>query len=333
MHLGKAYRLGEFVIWTRRSIYALLALSLAPVLLYEYAGMTWLTLPLPVVSLLGTATTFVVGFKNVQTYARTIEAQRIWMNIVSASRYWGIISREYVDDDARAETLLRRHLAWLTALRYQLREARPWESSDNRPNREYRKRYVIPERAVALETALSAHLSQEEVTALRHADSKAMQVLAMQGRAVRELLDEEAITASEYAEFNSRIRDLLDQQGQAERLKNFPYPRQYAIINTLFVRAFCVVLPVGLMGQFAQMGQDMAGILHDRMVWLAVPFSLIISWIYLSLEQVGESTENPFEGSANDVPISRLSTMIERDLKQMQGRVDLPGMSADVIVL
>ncbi|MNT66655.1 Bestrophin, RFP-TM, chloride channel [compost metagenome] len=69
------------------------------------------------------------------------------------------------------------------------------------------------------------------------------------------------------------------------------------------------------------------------MVWLAVPFSVIISWIYTSLEQVGESTENPFEGSANDVPISRLSTMIERDLKQMQGRSDLPGLSSKVIVL
>ncbi|KAG1251193.1 hypothetical protein G6F68_012404 [Rhizopus microsporus] len=49
--------------------------------------------------------------------------------------------------------------------------------------------------------------------------------------------------------------------------------------------------------------------MHGQMVWLAVPFSVIISWIYTSLEQVGESTENPFEGSATDVPIGRLSTM------------------------
>ncbi len=333
MHLGKSYRLGEFVIWTRRSIYALLVVSLAPVMLHEFAGMTWLTLPLPVVSLLGTATTFVVGFKNVQTYARTIEAQKIWMAIVSASRYWGMISHLYIADATRADTLVKRHLAWLTALRYQLREARPWESSDNRPNTEYRKHYVIPERAVSLDTALSRYLTAEEVTALQHADSKAMQLLALQGRAMRGLLEQGDITASEYAELNSRVRDFLDLQGQAERIKNFPYPRQYAIINTLFVRAFCIVLPVGLMGQFAQVGQDIGGFMHDRMVWLAVPFSLIISWIYLSLEQVGESTENPFEGSANDVPISRLSTMIERDLTQMQGRADLPAMAAEEIVL
>lgn len=43
------------------------------------------------------------------------------------------------------------------------------------------------------------------------------------------------------------------------------------------------------------------------MVWLIIPFSVIISWMYASFGQVGESTENPFEGNANDVPISQIS--------------------------
>lgn len=333
MHLGKSYRLGEFVIWTRRKIYVLLALGLAPVLLHQLAGLTWLTLPLSVVSLLGTATTFVVGFKNVQTYTRTVEAQKIWMSIVSASRYWGIIGRSYGGDAERGAALVQRHLAWLTALRYQLREARVWETVGSRPNAEYRKQYVIPERAEPLQSALSRYLPPQDVAALMQADDQAAQLLAMQGRAVRGLLDAGAITAAECAELNSRIRELLDLQGQAERIKNFPYPRQYAIINTLFVRSFCVALPFGLTGQFAQLGQDIGGYMQGQMTWLAVPFSVIISWIYTSLEQVGESTENPFEGSANDVPISRLSAMIERDLKQMTGGADLPALPTSVIVL
>lgn len=333
MHLGKSYRLCEFVVWTRRSIYYLLALGIVPVVLYQVAGMKWLTLPLSVVSLLGTATTFVVGFKNVQTYTRTVEAQRIWMSIVSASRYWGVISQAYGGDSGRTATLVDRHLAWLTALRYQLRKARVWESAASRPNAEYQSRYEIPERRESLESALSRYLAPREIAALTQADGKATQLLAAQGQAIRGLLDDGAISASEYAELNSRIRELLDLQGQAERIKNFPYPRQYAIINTLFVRSFCVALPFGLTAQFDQIGQGISGFMHGQTAWLAVPFSVIISWIYTSLEQVGESTENPFEGSANDVPISRLCTMIERDLKQMQGRADLPELSPTVIAL
>ena len=60
------------------------------------------------------------------------------------------------------------------------------------------------------------------------------------------------------------------------------------------------------------------------MVWLVIPFSVIISWMYTSLEQVGESSENPFEGSANDVPISHLSRTIEIELMEMMGETNLP---------
>jgi putative membrane protein len=46
--------------------------------------------------------------------------------------------------------------------------------------------------------------------------------------------------------------------------------------------------------------------------------------MYTSLEQVGESTENPFEGSANDVPISQMCRAIEIDLREMIGERDTP---------
>ena len=46
--------------------------------------------------------------------------------------------------------------------------------------------------------------------------------------------------------------------------------------------------------------------------------------MYVSLDQVGESTENPFEGGANDVPISQISRLVEIDLRQMLGETDLP---------
>jgi putative membrane protein len=55
------------------------------------------------------------------------------------------------------------------------------------------------------------------------------------------------------------------------------------------------------------------------MGWLAVPFSVLIAWMYLALDQVGESTENPFEGSANDVPITWLSRTVEQELRALLG--------------
>ena len=67
--------------------------------------------------------------------------------------------------------------------------------------------------------------------------------------------------------------------------------------------------------EFAQL--DAARLGHGVMAWLAVPFSTLLAWMYLALDQVGESTENPFEGGANDVPITYLSRCIELELRAL----------------
>ena len=123
---------------------------------------------------------------------------------------------------------------------------------------------------------------------------------------------------------HSALRDFSQQQGRSERIKNFPYPRQYATINGLFVKLFCILLPFGLLQEFDKLNDGVTGFLEGNMVWLVIPFSVLISWVFTSLEQVGESTENPFEGSANDVPISQMSRAVEIDIREMLGETDLP---------
>ncbi|WP_455287469.1 hypothetical protein [Cupriavidus necator] len=52
--------------------------------------------------------------------------------------------------------------------------------------------------------------------------------------------------------------------------------------------------------------------------------------MYLALEQVGESTENPFEGSANDVPMGQICRKIEHELMDMLGeKSDVPAPTAE----
>ncbi|HSE68549.1 MAG TPA: bestrophin family ion channel [Gemmatimonadales bacterium] len=119
MHTGKSYRLFEFLDWTRRDIYVLIVLGVVPAVAYQTGNMKWLGLPWTVVALLGTATAFIVGFKNLQTDNRSWEARQIWGDIVSGSRAWGKVSRDSFDNPEKSRELVYRHLAWLTALRYQ----------------------------------------------------------------------------------------------------------------------------------------------------------------------------------------------------------------------
>ena len=76
-------------------------MGLIPVVLHKVGGLKWLTIPWAVVALLGTATVFTGGFKNAQTYNRASEGQRTWSDILSMSRYWGVISLDFLNNSEK----------------------------------------------------------------------------------------------------------------------------------------------------------------------------------------------------------------------------------------
>lgn len=325
MHAGVSYSLKEFLLWTRRNVYKLLLVGIIPTVLYEVLGMQWLAIPWTVVALLGTATAFIVGFKNTQTYSRTWEARQIWGAILNSSRTWGTMSRDFVvNNPAKSKELVYRHFAWLTALRYQMRDSRVWETGNKAYNKEYKQFYIVPEKETSLESELAKYLSEEEQKYILTTKNRAVQILSLQSKTLKELADDGSLDNFRFLEMEKIIRDFYDNQGKSERIKNFPYPRQFATINSIFIKLFCILLPFGMLKDFDRLNETTTGFMQGYMVWLVVPFSVLISWVYTSLEQVGESTENPFEGSANDVPISQMSRTIEIDLREMLGETDLP---------
>ena len=324
MYTGKSYKLWEFLNWTRRDIYVLIVLGVVPVVAYQIGNIKWLGIPWTVVAFLGTATAFIVGFKNVQTYNRTWEARQIWGDIISSSRAWGTMSRDSFDQADKSQELVYRHLAWLTALRYQLREHRAWETTSQAHNAEYLKYYAIPERHTALATELAKYLPDAELKQILATGSKATQIMSLQSQTIKGLFASQSIVVAQFLDMQRSIKEFLWHQGRCERLKDFPYPRQYATINAFFIKLFCLLLPFGLLREFDKLNDSVEGVLKGHMVWLVIPFSILISWMYSSLDRVGESTESPFQGNANDIPISQMCRTTEIELREMLGDPDLP---------
>jgi ion channel-forming bestrophin family protein len=323
MHVGRSYRAYEFLNWSKRKMLCLLIVSTVPVLLYILTGFKGLALPWSVVLLLGTTVALVAGFKNTQTYNRSLEAQQIWSSISASSRVWGIFCHDFVGGEA-SHRLIYRHLVWLTLLRFELRSSRPWETTTQKENADFRKFYRVIEQEVSLRDELKRHGSSAEVDKVLRASNPAAVALAMQSAEIKSLLDSGAITMQAYSEMLKTLRDLHDQQTRTERIKNFHYPRQYAIVSRLFVIISCVLLPLGLIGQFDELKSAAGGFMKGYLVWLVVPLSVLIGSMYTSLDQVGDSTANPFEGGANDVPISQISRTIEIELKELLGEADIP---------
>ncbi|QLH30234.1 MAG: multidrug transporter [Candidatus Parvibacillus calidus] len=324
MNTSSHYKMHHFIPWTRTKIYKMLLLSILPTALFYFLGWNWLAIPWVPVALIGTATAFISGFKNTQTYNRTWEARQIYGSIINCSRTLGIMTKDFVRGDNEKELhkeILYRHFAWLTALRFQLRETKSWENVKTKSyNREYLKYYNVPEWESSLDEELKSFLPENERQYILSTKNRATQILAQQSERLKELNKQGIITDFNYVAFENQLKDLYDQQGKAERIKNFPYPRQFSSINLYFTNVLCFLIPLGFIGELSKHTEK----LGDWFIWLAVPMSVLVGWVFLVLEQIGESTENPFEGSANDIPITQISRMIEIDLREMLGEKELP---------
>ncbi|MNK11791.1 Bestrophin, RFP-TM, chloride channel [compost metagenome] len=327
MNTGSHYKLYQFIPWTRVKIYKMLLLSIVPTILFYFLGWKWLAIPWVPVALLGTATAFISGFKNTQTYNRMWEARQVYGSIINNSRSFGILIKDFIRSEDKSvekqlhRQIIYRHFAWLTALRFQLREIKSWENVKTKSyNREYLKYYKVPEWESSLDEELKPFLSEEEYQYILSTKNRATQIIALQSSQLRELNEEEKVSGFNYGLLESHLKELYDQQGKCERIKNSPYPRQFSSINLYFTNALCLLLPLGFIGEISKMTEKFG----ENIIWLVIPFSVLLGWVFLVLEQIGESTENPFEGNANDIPITQISRNIEIDLREMLGEKDLP---------
>lgn len=106
--------------------------SLLIFFVYQKLGWYFIDIPFEPLTVIGIAVAFYVGFKNSQSYERFWEGRKIWGNIVNYSRTWAIKVLSFINSDDASYNqqmkteLIHRHIAWLNALRVQLRQKRPW---------------------------------------------------------------------------------------------------------------------------------------------------------------------------------------------------------------
>lgn len=333
MYIKRKYSVKEMLMWTRWEIFSFSVYTTVVVILYSILGLEWLRLPWTPIALIGTAVAFLIGFQNNAAYGRIWEARKIWGAIVNDSRTWGMmitdmITNEYAKEpkeeavlEADKKTFIYRHIAWLTALRYNMRQHKPWETFLRyKTNREWSKMMEIPERDIPIEDALKGLLSDEELDYVLRKTNKAAALLWLQSKHLRQLKEAGYVWEFSFLELESVLGRLFEHQGKSERIKNFPYPRQFATLGFDFVKIFAYLLPLGIIPEFSKIGLsllDSYPLIAPYIVWASVPFSVVVAWVFDTMQRIGITGENPFEGSSNDVPISSISRGIEIDLREM----------------
>ncbi len=336
MYTKKVYSTFQMVWWTRFETLLFLAIITIWVAAFYFLDLDWLKIPWTPLALIGTAVAFVIGFQNNAAYGRIWEARKIWGGIVNTSRTFGMfvqdmLSNEYAKTPMETEAIQKeikmltyRHIAWMTALRHAMRESKPWETTVNhRTNRELDMR--PPELDSTLTKDIKPYISEKDMEYISCKNNKQTALLYLQSHHLKALKEKGIIWEFSFLELEGVLQDLFNQQGKSERIKNFPYPRQFATLNHFFMWIFVLLLPLALVPQFMDIGNEVImdnPIIGKLFVWFSIPFYIAIAWVFHTMERIGRTGDNPFEGTANDVPISTIARGIEIDLRQNLGESD-----------
>jgi putative membrane protein len=307
------------IIWyfSWRTVAFATVLAAGVTLLYQFAGLRQIGIPFLPIATIGTAVAFYVGFKNNSSYDRLWEARKIWgeltnVNRALASYLLAVVKRDSLD---QARIIVLTQIAYVNMLRLQLRRRNIWDDKHLYTQMVAQCFPTAPYEEEAL-IVLTKFAQNEDSAALLLKKNAPKEILHSLMRQISALHAQNALNDFQQSDLLRMCADLFAQQGKAERIKSFPFPRQYAYFSEVFIRIFMCLLPFGLVQEFAKLGPNA--------IWMTIPFTALIAWIFDTMEKVGDTSENPFENGMHDVPMTAICRNIEIDLLEMLGDTDLP---------
>jgi putative membrane protein len=257
-------------------------------------------LPFAPIAMLGTAIAILLAFRNNTSYNRWWEASTLWQTIHTQSRIFARLVVTFVDSHKHTlnydptcaanfqRSMINRQIAWANTLRLSLRGQKDFDE-------------------------VQPYLSNEEYQILLKQENKPGYLMLQHGKSIYEAMANGTLQGFDSFQLENAMAQLTAQEGMAKRLKTTPVPRQYDYFTRLFVYLLILLLPFGLLS-----------ILPDGQTWLAIPFAVLLSFVFAILERIGAVNEHPFENRITDVPLTAICRNIERDLLATLGQENLP---------
>ncbi|MFD2065973.1 bestrophin family protein [Pontibacter silvestris] len=296
------------VHYTWKSMLYYMLLSIAVYLLHDYFELLHLHLPFNTITALSTALAIFLGFKNNNAYDRWWEGRKIWGLLVNYSRAWTrevitMIMSEDIDQVTEVTQLqhrmVYRHIAFVHALRVFLRKKHAYNETGQQEMFEEANDY----------SDTISFLSPNEYKVFCQKNNPPNYLLELQGEDLKRAYKKGWLSDFRFVKLEQTLVEFNNIQGRSERIKNTPFPRQYSFFSRVFVFIHASLLPF---------------VFVEELGWAAMPVSVIISFVFLCLDLVGERAEDPFENRLEDVPLTSLSLTIETNVKEQWGEKDFP---------
>lgn len=196
--------------------------------LYYFLNLTFIDIPFQPLSVIGIAVAFYIGFKNSQSYDRFWEGRKIWGGIVNYSRTWANQVLCLIDDDHQTKSILiHRHIAWINALRIQLRQPTSFSIKENSSVESLFKKHGEQQPAC---DATKQFVTQEEYEDLLSRKNTATHIVKNQGLHLKKLSKEGKITELTSNSYMLFLKNFIIYRVNANELKTLLSPGSMLIL-------------------------------------------------------------------------------------------------------
>ena len=307
MIISRNLKWRHIIYYTRLKLLYFVALSVSVYVLHEIFDITQLSIPFNAVATLSTALAIYLGFKNNNAYERWWEARKIWGLIVNYSRAWAreVLTMILPNGEKNEEReslqarLLYRHIAFVNALRVFLRRKFEYNDTNIKEIVEVKNGYG----------EVKKFLSDAEFYEMLTKKNPPNYLMQLQGDDLRTAYENGWLTDFRFVKLSETLTEFNNHQGMSERIKNTPLPRPYSFFSRVFVTIHGTLIPFAFI---------------EELGWVNIPLSIVINFVFLALDYVGERTEDPFENRMDDTPLTSISLTIEENVKEMYGDINMP---------
>lgn len=273
--------------------------GLAAWVLVGLLGLDDVALPAALATVLGTAVSILLAVRVNTAYQRWWDASGNWAQIVGLSRTLVRVvvavseSKSGVDREvvrAFQRDVAARQIAFAVALRTAL------QGPDGHHDR----------------SAALAYLPVDEADRLRRSENLPGVLLHEQSRCIFAAYADGVLSGLDNFQMEVALAGLTQQQALVERTRMQPVPAVYDIFSRYLVHLFVLVFPFAVVATL------------PAQAWLVVPATLVVAFAFRMVERIGAVVERPFTGTRHDLPLTALTTIIERNLLELIGEPGRP---------
>lgn len=229
-------------------------------------------------SLLGIVLGLFLVFRTNTAYDRWWEGRRLWGAMVNSTRNFALKLNAYL-------------------------------SKENHEDRDWFAK-MIPNFSSATKESLRHGVQLNEIEPvdenfierLKHVKHKPNRIAAEMYSKVNALYRANTFTGDHLINLDKELKDFIDIMGACERIRNTPIPYSYSMFIKKFIFIYLITLPFGFVTTFG---------------YFTVATVMLVSFILLSVELIGEEIEDPFGRDINDLPTDELAAKIRDNVREI----------------